>query len=51
MQENAHITAQVLGEKLVGLYTTRYGTPAIIVPGRGTFAVDPDTIRYLGEPE
>jgi len=51
MQENAWITAEVFGERLVGFFSSNRGTPTIRVPDRGEFKIDPDTIRYLGEPE
>lgn len=51
MQENAYITAVVEGKVEVGFYTHHEAAGACIyIPQRGTFKVDPDTIRYLGEP-
>lgn len=51
MQENAYITAEVNGSIEVGFYTSNEQAGACIyIPGKGTFKVDPDTIRYLGEP-
>ena len=51
MQENAYITAEVNGKIVQGFYTSTKAGPAIRLEGEGgVWLVDPDSIRYLGEP-